>query len=160
MCGTSSSLFLQLFNRPRRPSSRNIHPLSSSSELFQVHWSIIYVLGVSFICFLCNPLCTFSFSCRRFLKPFTIFEVLQILWGLYFLIMCIGTEWEKVRQHVTDYKFELEISVCMLVNFEFRIFIWNFEFWLWISNFDFDLWILILNFEISGSMSTRGVVSV
>ena len=53
-----------------------------------------------------------------------------IFWGLalYFLITCIGTKWEQVRQDVTDYKLELKISVCMLVNFEFRIFIWNFEF--------------------------------
>ena len=34
----------------------------------------------------------------------------------------------KVRQDVTDYKLELKISVCMLVNFEFRILTWNFEF--------------------------------
>ena len=68
-------------------------------------------------------------------------KCVQILWGLalYFLIMCIETEWEKVRQDVTDYKLELKISVCMLVNFEFLIFIWNFEFG--IRNF-------ILNFEI------------
>ena len=61
---------------------------------------------------------------------------MQILWGLalYFLITCIGTEWEKVRQYFTDYKLELKISVCMLVNFEFRILTWNFEFWL---NFKF-----------------------
>ena len=32
---------------------------------------------------------------------------MKILWGLalYFLITCIGTEYEKVRQDVTDYKF-------------------------------------------------------
>ena len=55
---------------------------------------------------------------------------MQILWGLilYFLITWIGTELEKARQDVTDYKLELKISVCMLVNFEFRIFTWNFEF--------------------------------
>ena len=69
---------------------------------------------------------------------------MQILWGLalYFLITCIGTEYEKVRQEVTDYKLELKISRCMLVNFEFRILTRNFEFWL---NFKFR--ILILNFE-------------
>ena len=57
---------------------------------------------------------------------------MQILWGLalYFLITCIGTEQEKVRQDVTDYKLELKISVCMIVNFEFRILYWNLEFWL------------------------------
>ena len=48
--------------------------------------------------------------------------------ALYFLITCIGTEQEKVRQDVTDYKLELKISVCMHVNFEFRILIVNFEF--------------------------------
>ena len=31
-------------------------------------------------------------------------------------------------QDVTDSKLELKISVCMLVNFEFRILTWNFEF--------------------------------
>ena len=66
---------------------------------------------------------------------------MQIFWGLalYFLITCIGPELEKVRQDVTDYKLELKISVCMLVNFEFRILTWNFEFWL---NFKFRFWIL------------------
>ena len=61
---------------------------------------------------------------------------MQILWGLalYFLITCIGTESEKVRQDVTDYKLELKISVYMLVIFEFRILSWNFEFLL---NFKF-----------------------
>ena len=62
---------------------------------------------------------------------------MQILWGLalYFLITCIGTEWEKVRQNVADYKLELKINVCMLVNFEFRILtkfqisILNYKFW-------------------------------
>ena len=58
-----------------------------------------------------------------------------------------------MRQDVTDYKLELKISVCMLVNFEFRILNSNFEFWLnfkfrfWIINFDFKFRILILNFE-------------
>ena len=63
-------------------------------------------------------------------------KYVQILWGLalYFLITCIETEWEKVRQDVIDYKSELKISVCMFVNFEFRILTWNFEFWL---NFKF-----------------------
>ena len=57
-------------------------------------------------------------------------KYVQIVWGLalYFLITCIGTEQEKVRQDVTDYKLELKISVCVLVNFEFRILTWNFEF--------------------------------
>ena len=44
------------------------------------------------------------------------------------IITCIGTEWEKVRQNVTDYKLKLKISVCMFVNFEVRILTWNFEF--------------------------------
>ena len=46
---------------------------------------------------------------------------MQILWGLalYFLITCIETEWEKVRQDIADYKLELKISVCMIVNFKF-----------------------------------------
>ena len=58
-------------------------------------------------------------------------KYVQILWGLalYFLITCIETEWEKVRQDVIDYKSELKISECMFVNF-------NFVFWLGISNFD------------------------
>ena len=44
---------------------------------------------------------------------------MQILWGLalYFLITCIGTEYEKVRQDVTYYKLEIKISVCMLIIF-------------------------------------------
>ena len=75
-------------------------------------------------------------------------KCVQILWGLAlnFLIM---------RQDVTDYKFELNISVCMLVNFEFRILTWNFEFrlnfkfWFWIKNFDFKIRILILNFSLA-----------
>ena len=33
------------------------------------------------------------------------------------LITCIGTEQEKVGQDVTDYKLELKISMCILVNF-------------------------------------------
>ena len=55
---------------------------------------------------------------------------MQILWGsaLYFLITCIGIEKEKVRQSVADYKLELKISECMLVNFEFMILIWNLKF--------------------------------
>ena len=48
--------------------------------------------------------------------------------ALYFLITCIGTEKEKVRQDVAEYRLELKISEFMLVNFEFRILIWNFEF--------------------------------
>ena len=55
---------------------------------------------------------------------------MQILWGLalYFLITCIGTEPEKARQDVTDYKLELKISVHALkfwnsdFDLEFRIF--------------------------------------
>ena len=64
---------------------------------------------------------------------------MQILWGLalYFLITCIGTEWEKVRQDVTDYKLELKISGCMLVNFEF-----------WILNLDLEFRIFT-EFQIS-----------
>ena len=73
---------------------------------------------------------------------------MQILWrlALYFLIACIGIEYEKVRQDVTDYKLELKISVCMLVNLEFRILTWNFEFG---RNFEFRFWIINfgLNFE-------------
>ena len=34
-----------------------------------------------------------------------------------------------MRQDVTDYKLELKISECILVNFEFLILTWNFEFW-------------------------------
>ena len=67
-------------------------------------------------------------------------KYVQILWGLalYFLIMCIKIEEEKVRQDVTNYKLELKISKYMLVNFEFLILILNFEFWFWILKF----WIL------------------
>ena len=62
---------------------------------------------------------------------------MQILWdlALYFLITCIGTEWEKVRKGVTNYKLELKISVYMFVKFEFRILtefqisILNYKFW-------------------------------
>ena len=64
---------------------------------------------------------------------------MQILWGLplYFLITCIGTEYKKVRQDVTDYKLELKISVCMLAHFElefrilteFQMSIMNYKFW-------------------------------
>ena len=85
---------------------------------------------------------------------------------MYFLITCIGTEKEKVRQDVTDYELEFKISVCMPVNFEFRILTWNYEFLLnfkfrfQIINFYFKFRILILNFETQGSMSTGGVVSV
>ena len=47
---------------------------------------------------------------------------------LYFLTTCIGIEYKKKSQDVIDYRLEPKISVCMLVNFEFRILIWNFEF--------------------------------
>ena len=51
-------------------------------------------------------------------------------------------EWEKVRQDVINYKSELKISVCMFVNFEFRILIWNFEFWM-----NFKFWFEIMNID-------------
>ena len=62
--------------------------------------------------------------------------------------MYIGTESKKVRQDDTDYKLELKVSECMLVNFKLLILILNFEFWFWIMIFDFKFRILILNFEI------------
>ena len=65
-----------------------------------------------------------------------------------------------MRQNVADYKLELKISVCMLVNFEFRILTWNWLSFDWIDRvltefqisilnykFWFEISILILNFE-------------
>ena len=41
--------------------------------------------------------------------------------ALYFLIMCIGTVWEKVSQNIANYEFKLKISECVvqILNFEF-----------------------------------------
>ena len=105
--------------------------------------------------YLCHYLKNFKNNNDNLIKK------LGILWGfaLYFLITCIGTEYEKMRQDITHCKLELKISVYMLVNFEFRIWTWNLEFWLnfgfgleisnfdWILNIDFNFRILILNFE-------------
>ena len=57
-----------------------------------------------------------------------------------------------MKQDVIDYKLEFKISMCMLVNFEFRTLTWDFEFLLnfkfrFLIIFDFKFCILILNFE-------------
>ena len=71
---------------------------------------------------------------------------------MYISIRSLSLDWNWIgkseAQEVTDYKLELKITECILVNIEILIFNWNFEFRLWISNFGFKFRMQILKFKI------------